>query len=138
MVRQQLKLTNNIVVLSNVEALTVIAKAQSGTKKARAFRIGVGVVELGALASTWSGLGLAVKNTLMASALVGGQGLAVLQNTATAYAMVNYSAVALPETLNFSPVAACTPQGIQLIETVPGGTVDFVMPVPVVVQGKQQ
>jgi hypothetical protein len=129
-VRQQLKLTNGIVILSNVEALTVISKAQSSTKKAIALRVGLGIVELGAIASTFSQLSSTIKNTLAASALAGGETLGVIQTTTTAYAMVSYSAVALPETLNFSTAQQCVPQGIQLTEMVPGGGIDFTMTLP--------
>ena len=87
-------------------------------------------MELAAIASAWSGLSATIKNTLNASAVAGGQALGVLSGVTTAAAMVSYSAVALPETLNFSSAQQCAPQGIQLVERVTaGGNVDFVMPV---------
>lgn len=134
MVRQQLKVTNNIVVLSNVEALTVIAKAQASTKKAVALRIGVGVVQIASLASAWSGLSSTIKNTLNASAISGMEAVGVISGVATTTAMVSYSAVALPETLNFSSAQLCVPQAIQLIETIKGssGNIDFSISLPVI------
>lgn len=133
-VRQQLKLTNGIVILPNVAALTVIAKAQAGTKVATIERYGLGLVEAAALATAWPRISLTLKNTLESVSLSGAQALGIFQQVSQPVAMIAYSAVALPETLNFSSAQSCTPQAIQLVERISagGGNIDFTMPLPVV------
>jgi hypothetical protein len=131
-IRQQVKLTNGVAILSNTEALSVIARAQSTTKVAIGLRYGLAAVQLAAIASTWSGLSATIKNTLTSSAVAGGGLLTVVGNAATVNSMVSYSSVALPETLQILP-QGCAPTAIELLEFSKSGimepaSIDFLYP----------
>lgn len=128
-IRQQLKLTNNINVLSTIEAMQVIAMAQASTKKAKVLRYGVAAVEIAAFTAGLSGIGLAWKTGLNDGAIFGAQSLSIFSVASTPAALITYTTVALPETLTFLP-NGCIPQAIQLTDSTAAQRVDFTFPIP--------
>ena len=79
-IRQSIKAADGIVVLSDIEALSIIAKAQSNTAKAKILRGTVLAVELTALGSTWSRLSAGVKQTLSSAAATGAAGVQIVES----------------------------------------------------------
>jgi hypothetical protein len=135
LVRQQLRspqigLPNGIVVVSDIEAVTVIASAQSKTWQSRTLTIGTVLVSLTALGATWSSLSGPVRQTLNSAAILSGEGLQIVSR-ASLQQLVNYTAQAAPQTIQVAPQGCAGPY-IQLIEALPNaGNFELKMQVPV-------
>jgi hypothetical protein len=114
LVEQQLK-PNGYTVLTQDAALSVIAAAQGSSKWAKSLRIGLAAVELAALASSWSGLSVTVKDTLNSSALVGAQGLNIISTAIPSHVYLSLQSEALADPLQISALQ-CAKPGIVLVE----------------------
>lgn len=128
-IRQQFK-TAGVTVISSAVAVSVIASAQGSTKTAKALRVGVAVVELGAIASGWSGLSASLKAVLNASAIAGAQSLNVIAGAIPTNALVSYAALALSDPVQLQPMGCAAP-AVQLIESIPKSqVVEFGLSLP--------
>jgi hypothetical protein len=122
MIRQQFHV-NGVTVLAGIVANSVIANAQTSTKKAKAFKVAITAVEVAAVGTTLSSVSTQVKAALTEGAIGGAQIISILTATSTSASLISYGSNSLPELIQFQP-NGCAPVAVQLIEGM-AGNMDF-------------